>query len=410
MSVQPPSPDVLVVGGGPGGLMAAERCAAGGASVVVIEHRASVGRTLLLAGRSGLNLTHAEPLDSLLDRYGRARPRLEPAIRRFGPDDLRAWCHGLGETTFVGSSGRVFPDSFRATPLLRAWLRRLDRLGVQFRVHHRWMGWRGDGVVIADRSGATSTVTPRATVLALGGASWPRVGSDGSWVPYLRQLGVDVVPFRPANCGFDVAWTDGFVERFAGTPLKNIRLRVGDVEARGDAVITTSGLESGAVYAVSAPLRDLVDAEGSAMLHVDLQPDLDTSAVAARLARGRAKDSRSTALRRSLKAAPVAIGLLREVTGNRLPDDPSELAALVKAAPVTVTGTAPIERAISSAGGVALDEVDDSFMLLRRPGVFVVGEMLDWEAPTGGYLLQGVFSTAVAAGDAAMVWQNVAVT
>jgi uncharacterized flavoprotein (TIGR03862 family) len=253
-------------------------------------------------------------------------------------------------------------------------------------------------------------VTPRATVLALGGASWPRVGSDGSWVPYLRQLGVDVVPFRPANCGFDVAWTDGFVERFAGTPLKNIRLRVGDVEARGDAVITTSGLESGAVYAVSAPLRDLVDAEGSAMLHVDLQPDLDTSAVAARLARGRAKDSRSTALRRSLKAAPVAIGLLREVTGNRLPDDPSELAALVKAAPVTVTGTAPIERAISSAGGVALDEVDDSFMLLRRPGVFVVGEMLDWEAPTGGYLLQGVFSTAVAAGDAAMAWQKVAVT
>jgi uncharacterized flavoprotein (TIGR03862 family) len=382
--------------------MAAERCAAGGASVVVVEHRASVGRKLLLAGRSGLNLTHAEPLDALLDRYGSARGRLEPAIRHFGPDDLRAWCHGLGEDTFVGSSGRVFPVSFRATPLLRAWLRRLDELGVEFRVHHRWLGWSGEGVTIADRVGVTTTLRPRVTVLALGGASWPRVGSDGAWVPHVRQLGVDVVPFRPANCGFEVGWTDRFVEQFAGTPLKNIRLSVGGVEVRGDAVITRYGLEGGAVYAVAAPLRDLVETSDEAVLHVDLQPDLDVSAVATRLARVRSKDSRSTALRRALKAAPVAVGLLREVTGNHLPDDPATLAALVKAAPVKVTGAAPIERAISSAGGVALDEVDDSFMLHRRPGVFVVGEMLDWEAPTGGYLLQGVFSTAVSAGDAAI--------
>jgi uncharacterized flavoprotein (TIGR03862 family) len=382
--------------------MAAERCATAGASVMVVEHRASVGRKLLLAGRSGLNLTHAEPLDALLDRYGSARSRLEPAIRRFGPDDLRAWCHGLGETTFVGSSGRVFPTSFRATPLLRAWLRRLEELGVEFRVHHRWLGWSGNGVTIADRTGDATTLRPRATVLALGGASWPRVGSDGAWVPHVRQLGVDVVPFRPANCGFEVAWTDRFVEQFAGTPLKNIALSVGGVEARGDAVITRYGLEGGAVYAVAAPLRDLVESRDGAVLHVDLQPDLDVAAVTTRLSRVRSKDSRSTALRRALKAAPVAVGLLREVTGNHLPDDPSTLAALVKAAPVTVTGAASIERAISSAGGVALHEVDDSFMLLRRPGVFVVGEMLDWEAPTGGYLLQGVFSTAVSAGDAAM--------
>jgi uncharacterized flavoprotein (TIGR03862 family) len=382
--------------------MAAERCATAGASVMVVEHRASVGRKLLLAGRSGLNLTHAEPLDALLDRYGSARSRLEPAIRRFGPDDLRAWCHGLGETTFVGSSGRVFPTSFRATPLLRAWLRRLEELGVEFRVHHRWLGWSGNGVTIADRTGDATTLRPRATVLALGGASWPRVGSDGAWVPHVRQLGVDVVPFRPANCGFEVAWTDRFVEQFAGNPLKNIALSVGGVEARGDAVITRYGLEGGAVYAVAAPLRDLVESRDGAVLHVDLQPDLDVAAVTTRLSRVRSKDSRSTALRRALKAAPVAVGLLREVTGNHLPDDPSTLAALVKAAPVTVTGAASIERAISSAGGVALHEVDDSFMLLRRPGVFVVGEMLDWEAPTGGYLLQGVFSTAVSAGDAAM--------
>jgi uncharacterized flavoprotein (TIGR03862 family) len=380
--------------------MAAERCATAGASVMVVEHRASVGRKLLLAGRSGLNLTHAEPLDALLDRYGSARSRLEPAIRRFGPDDLRAWCHGLGETTFVGSSGRVFPTSFRATPLLRAWLRRLEELGVEFRVHHRWLGWSGNGVTIADRTGDATTLRPRATVLALGGASWPRVGSDGAWVPHVRQLGVDVVPFRPANCGFEVAWTDRFVEQFAGTPLKNIALSVGGVEARGDAVITRYGLEGGAVYAVAAPLRDLVESRDGAVLHVDLQPDLDVAAVTTRLSRVRSKDSRSTALRRALKAAPVAVGLLREVTGNHLPDDPSTLAALVKATPVTVTGAASIERAISSAGGVALHEVDDSFMLLRRPGVFVVGEMLDWEAPTGGYLLQGVFSTAVSAGDA----------
>lgn len=397
-------PAVVVVGGGPGGLMAAERCATAGASVVVVDHTASVGRKLLLAGRSGLNLTHSEPLEVLLTRYGPARTRLEAAIRAFGPDDLRAWCEALGETTFVGSSGRVFPTSFRATPLLRAWLRRLDALGVEFMVRHRWLGWSGDDLVIADPTGETIGVRPAATVLALGGASWPRVGSDGTWVEHLRRIGVAVTPFRPANCGFDVAWSVPFAERFAGAPLKNLRLSVGDLSSRGDAVITSAGIEGGAVYAVAAPLRDRVDAHGSAVLHVDLQPDLDLAAVTTRLERRRPKDSTTTALRRALKLTPVTVGLLREITGNQLPTDPAELAALVKAAPLRVTGVASIARAISSAGGVSLDEVDESFMLRRRPGVFVVGEMLDWEAPTGGYLLQATFSTAVTAGDAAAAW------
>jgi uncharacterized flavoprotein (TIGR03862 family) len=368
-----------VVGGGPGGLSAAEVLATAGVQVTVLERMPSVGRKFLLAGRGGLNLTHTEGLDAFLDRYGPARPRLEAAIRAFTPDDLRAWAAGLGQPTFVGTSGRVFPEAFRATPLLRAWLRRLADLGVEVRTRTTWTGETDADV----------------TVLALGGASWPRVGSDGRWVELLPD--VEVVPFRPANCGFRVAWTEAFADRFAGEPLKNVVVSTGGASAHGDAVVTATGIEGGAVYAVSAALRD-----GDGVLRVDLHPQRTIADLAVRL-QGRAKDSTATTLRRAGVSA-VGAGLAREATGNRLPSDAHELAALLKAVPVRTDGPQPIARAISSAGGIALDEVDDDFMLRRRPGTFVCGEMLDWEAPTGGYLLQATCSTARAAARGALQW------
>ncbi len=379
-----------VVGGGPAGLMAAEVLATAGVAVTVHERMPSVGRKLLLAGRGGLNLTHSEPLDAFLARYGPARPRLEAAIRAFGPTELRAWCAGLGEAPFVGSSGRVFPAGFRATPLLRAWLRRLDGLGVERRVRHAWTGF-DDASVTAD-----------VLVLALGGASWPRVGSDGGWVGALTSAGISVAPLRPANCGFVVAWSDVFRDRFAGSPLKNVRIRHGDAVGRGDAMITRAGIEGGAVYAISSRLRDAIDEGGPTGVVIDLRPDLTVEELTVRIARGRAGDSTSNVLRRA-GLAPAAIGVLREASGNeRL--EPAALAALTKAAPLRLEAPFPVARAISTAGGIALDEVDDRFMLWRRPGTFVAGEMLDWEAPTGGYLLQATFSTAVAAATGALDW------
>jgi uncharacterized flavoprotein (TIGR03862 family) len=394
-----------VVGGGRGGLMAAEVLATGGARVVVLERMPSPGRKLLRAGRGGLNLTHAEPLEALLYRYGAARARLAPAVEAFDPAALRAWCAGLGIETMVGSSGRVFPVGLRAAPLLRAWLGRLTDLGVDLRTAHRWEGWADDGaLLVTDRDGGSVRLEPDATVLALGGASWARLGSDGGWVGPLAAAGVDVVPLRPANCGFLVPWTEGFVERFAGAPLKAVALEHGPETVRGDAVVTRTGIEGGAVYALSRHLREALEGGAPVTLTVDLRPDQTEAELASRLAQRRPRDSQSTALRRSARLAPVAIALLREATRNALPGDPAELARLAKAVPLAVTGTAPIDRAISSAGGVELDEVDDAFMLRRRPGTFVAGEMLDWEAPTGGYLLQATFSTGVAAARGALAW------
>lgn len=393
-----------VVGGGPAGLMAAEVLATAGVAVTVHERMPSVGRKLQLAGRGGLNLTHAEALDALLDRYGSARPRLEPAIEAFGQDDLRAWCEGLGQETFVGTSGRVFPVALRATGLLRAWLRRVDELGVEVRVRRTWLGWDDGGrLLFRDGEGRDQTATADVTVLALGGASWPRVGSDGVWADLLRAEGIAVAPLRPANCGFSVAWTDVFRERFAGTPLKNVALTAGATTIRGEAMITRNGIEGGAVYALSARLRDDIEVGGSTLLMVDLQPDLELAQLASRFGRGGLSDSRSTLLRRA-GLPPVASGLLREVTANRLPGDPLTLAALAKAVPLRLDGVQPLARAISTAGGIAFDEVDTTFMLRGRPGTFVAGEMLDWEAPTGGYLLQATFSTAVAAARGALAW------
>jgi uncharacterized flavoprotein (TIGR03862 family) len=388
--------------------MAAEVLAAGGAAVTVYDRMPSVGRKFLLAGRGGLNLTHSEELERLLTRYGAAQPRLRRAIEAFPPTAVRAWCEGLGQATFVGSSGRVFPAAMKASPLLRAWLKRLDGLGVAFKRRHRWNGWDGDGRLIFETPEGRMAVEAEASVLALGGASWPKLGSDGEWVAPLAEAGVSVAPLRPANCGFIVGWSDIFRARFAGQPLKRIELAFGDEKVRGEAVVTQSGLEGGGIYALSPPLREAIAASGEATLSIDLRPDIAGAELEQRLAAPRAKQSLSTFLRKAANLSPPAIGLLQEVTissGERLSDkSPAALAALIKAVPLRLIGIAPIARAISTAGGVAFDEIDDNFMLRRRPGVFIAGEMLDWEAPTGGYLLQASFATGVVAARGVLEW------
>ena len=399
----------VVVGGGPAGLMSAEVLATAGLAVTAYEHMPSVGRKFLLAGRGGLNITHTEPAETFLARYGPAAPRMESALARFGADDLRAWCAGLGEPTFVGSSGRVFPDSFRATPLLRAWLKRLESLGVELRVRHRW-----EGVTVHEQTqqhvfrtadSESMEVLSNVTVMAMGGASWPRVGSDASWVPALQAGGVAVSPLAPANCGLQVRWTPTFLERSEGTPVKDVTLSAGGVASRGDIVITRSGLEGGPVYALAAAMRLRLVSQTPSPLFVDLRPDLAVGRVEERLLKRRPKDSASTWLRKA-GFAPVEVGLLREATHNELPAAAGTMAALCKSVPIPVDGLMPLERAISTAGGVSFSGLEASLMVTALPGVFVAGEMLDWEAPTGGYLLQGCFSTAVQAAQGALAWMG----
>jgi hypothetical protein len=377
--------------------MAAEAAARAGAAVDVLDHMPSPARKLLIAGRGGLNLTHSEPLERFLDRYGAARERIAPFIRAFPPEALRSWCEALGQPTFVGSSGRVFPRAMKASPLLRAWLARLATQGVALRARHRWLGAAPDGAQRVATPGGEALYRPDATVLALGGASWPRLGSDGHWTALLPD--VAIAPLRPANMGFAVAWSDRLRGRFAGTPLKRIALSFGGTQARGEAMITAQGIEGGAVYALAAPLREAIVAHGQATLHIDLRPDIGRDALSRRLNPRPAAVTLSNHLRRAAGLPPVAVALVQEAlhAGARRDD----LAALVKALPLTLTAPFPIARAISSAGGIAWTELDDRLMLRRHPGIFACGEMLDWEAPTGGYLLQACFATGRAAGHAA---------
>jgi uncharacterized flavoprotein (TIGR03862 family) len=397
-----PQTPIAVIGAGPAGLMAAEVLAQGGTRVTVYDAVASAGRKFLLAGRGGLNLTHSEPLPTFLARYGNAMPRLAPAIDAFPPEALRRWSEALGQPTFVGSSGRVFPEAFKASPLLRAWLRRLDSIGVQFALRHRWTGWDDDGRLSLVTPDGPRTVSADATVLALGGASWPRLGSDGGWVEALAAKGVAMSRLRPANCGFTVAWSELFRDRFEGQPLKGAAFSFGRDTLRGEAVITRTGIEGGAIYALSADLREAIIASGEATLHIAPRPDLDARDLVARLSAPRGKQSFSNWLRKAAQLSPVGIGLLQEaavVSGVPLPSlSPAALAGLINAVPVKLNGIAPIARAISTAGGIPFDELDSGFMIQRLPGVFAAGEMLDWEAPTGGYLLQASFATGAAAG------------
>jgi uncharacterized flavoprotein (TIGR03862 family) len=399
--------NIAVIGAGPAGLIAAEVLAQGGAAVTVYDAMPSAGRKFLMAGRGGLNLTHSEPLPAFLARYREAMPHLAAAIEAFPPQALRDWSEALGQETFVGSSGRVFPKAFKASPLLRAWLRRLDSMDVKLALRNRWTGWDEQGRLQFQTPEGPRAIETHATVLALGGASWPRLGSDGSWAETLAAKGVKISSLRPANSGFTVAWSNVFRDRFEGQPLKSVALTSGERSARGEAIITRRGIEGGAVYALSAELREAID-KGRAILHVALRPDLDTKELTAKVSAPKGKQSLSNFLRKAASLSPVAIGLLQEaakVSGTPLASlSPADLAKLINAVPIELTGAAPIARAISTAGGVAFNELDADFMVRRLPGVFAAGEMLDWEAPTGGYLLQASFATGAAAGRGALKW------
>jgi uncharacterized flavoprotein (TIGR03862 family) len=398
----PVDTEVAVIGAGPAGLMPAEVIVRGGARVTIYDAMPSAGRKFLMAGRGGLNLTHSEPLLPFLARYGEAAARLSSAVDAFSPSALREWSEKLGQPTFVGSSGRVFPEAFKASPLLRAWLQRLDAMGVQLKLRHRWTGWDSEGRVLFQTPDGLRSVTASATVLALGGASWPRLGSDGGWSGVLAQRGVAIAPLRPANCGFTVAWSEVFKDRFAGQPLKTVQLTFGAHSIRGETVLTRDGIEGGAIYALSAALREEIAVSDQVTLRISLRPDLDNDGLVQRLSGPRGKQSLSTFLRKATGLSPVGIGLLQEVamaSGVSLSAmSPEAVAALINHVEIVLTGASALEKSISTAGGISFDELDEDSMLRRLPGVFAAGEMLDWEAPTGGYLLQASFATGAAAG------------
>jgi uncharacterized flavoprotein (TIGR03862 family) len=386
-------PNIAIIGAGPAGLFAAEYLAQAGHTVCVYDRMPSPGRKLLLAGRGGLNLTHSEHREHFLQHYGEAAEWMAPMIEAFTPERLMAWCEGLGQAVFIGSSGRVFPNVFKAAPLLRAWLRRLDGLGVRFARCHTWLGLAEPGEMRFAGPDGEVMVRPDASLLALGGASWPRMGSDGAWVPMLRAKGVCVRDLRSSNCGILVNWSAPFLTRFEGAPLKRITISAGGRTARGEAVITRTGLEGGAVYALSAELRALLASRHNKVaISIDLRPDIEGVALAAQLDGPKQGRTLANFMRQKIGLSPVGVGLLQEALHSGCTKD--RLSTLVKAVPVIVEGQAGLERAISSAGGIARQELDARLMLDRLPGVFAAGEMLDWEAPTGGYLLQGCFSTA----------------
>ncbi|AVR96953.1 TIGR03862 family flavoprotein [Pseudoduganella armeniaca] len=404
----PPRPVVAIIGGGPAGLMAAETLAAAGAcDIHVYDAMASSGRKFLLAGRGGMNITHAEPYEQFVTRYGARAGVLRPMLDAFGPEAVRAWVHGLGVETFVGTSQRVFPTEMKAAPLLRAWLHRLREAGVHLHQRHRWSGWQ-DGALRFDTPAGGKLVHADATILALGGASWARLGSDGAWVPLLAERGIDVAPLQPSNCGFDVGWSEHFACRHAGQPLTTVAATWTDGDGRrvrkqGQFVVTATGVEGSLVYAMSAPLRDAIAAHGSVTIELDLLPDLSHERVLEEVSRPRGSRSLASHLQGRLHVKGVKAGLLHECLSKEAYHDPVRLATGLKALPLTLRAPRPIDEAISSAGGVRFEALEGT-MLRALPGIFVVGEMLDWEAPTGGYLLTACLASGVAAGRDAARW------
>lgn len=398
MNAASPSPSIAIIGAGPAGLFAAEILSARGCRVQVFDRMPSVGRKLLMAGRSGLNLTHSEPLDRFLQRYGKAKSWLEPALRAFPPSALTEWAEGLGQSCFSGSSGRVFPTAMKASPLLRAWLRRLSGQGVEIHTRHRFMGW-DDASVLFETVDGQKSVQADATVLTMGGASWSRLGSDGYWADLLTG---ETTPFAPANCGFLPDWPTDFATRHEGSVLHSVGLTFGTRQTRGDLTITSRGLEGSALYALSADLRESILNEGRAILTLDLRPTLSAEDVLKRLLSQRERESQTNRLRKALALDAASRELLRFAT----PKDasPLQLAQSIKSLPLPLIGMDALDRAISTAGGVRQEAVDGRFMLKSRPSVFVAGEMLDWEAPTGGYLLQGCIATGRMAGQGAWEW------
>lgn len=394
---------VAIVGGGPAGLMAAEHLAGKGHAVTIYDAMPTVGRKFLLAGKSGLNITHAEDYARFVTRYGAANDRLRPVLDLMTPEAIRAWAAGLGTETFIGSSGRVFPKVMKASPLLRAWLKRLEGMGVTFLTRHRWTGFDGS-VLLFDTTDGPKRVEADATLLALGGASWPKLGSDAAWVPLLEAEGIDIAPLRPANCGFDCDFSESFDTRFSGQPVKSVKATSAAGTTQGEFVISRGGIEGSLIYAHSAALRDALDRDGQAALILDLAPGRTVERLATDLARQDRKASFSTRVKKAANLDGVKIALLREVDPAANQRDAASLASLIKALPLPVKRPRPIAEAISTAGGVTLDAIDDGFMLKNRPGTFVSGEMLDWEAPTGGYLLTACFATGIAAASGIDRW------
>jgi uncharacterized flavoprotein (TIGR03862 family) len=397
-----------IIGGGPAGLMAAEVISAHGVKVDVYDSMPSVGRKLLMAGKSGLNITHSDPFDVFVARYGKRKNNIEPLLKAFGANQLREWVHSLGIQTFIGTSGRVFPMGMKASPLLRAWLKRLNDSGVTFHLRHKWTGFLPDDSLRFVTPDGEVTVKPDAVVLALGGGSWSRLGSDGAWVPWLKQAGVKVEALRPANCGFGVAWSEHFREKYEGHPIKSVILSFGEFRQQGEFIVTKEGVEGGLIYAASAMLRDEIEANGKAVMLLDLKPDRTLEWLTDKLSRPRGKRSLASYLEKSLGIFGVKAGLLREFVSKEDFTDAERLAGFIKALPVPLVAPRPLDEAISSAGGVTFESLDEDLMLKNLPGVFCAGEMLDWEAPTGGYLLTACFSSGYAAGNGVLKWLDTA--
>ena len=390
---------VAIIGGGPAGLMAVEIISARGMRVDVYDSMPSAGRKLLMAGKSGLNITHSDPFEVFVSRYGKRREEIEPLLKQFGADQLREWVHGLGIQTFIGTSGRVFPMGMKASPLLRAWLGRLTDSGVTFHLRHKLTGIRPDKSLQFETPNGEVIVNADAIVLALGGGSWRRLGSDGAWADWLKQAGVEVEPLRPSNCGFDVTWSDHFREKYEGHPIKSVVLSFGEFQGQGEFIVTKEGVEGGLIYSASAFIRDEIYANGTATVLLDLKPDRTLDWLTEKLSRPRGSRSLASYLEKTLGIKGVKAGLLREFVSKEDFTDAKRLAEFIKALPVPFAAPRPLDEAISTAGGVTFEALDENLMLKNLPGIFCAGEMLDWEAPTGGYLLTACFSSGVAAGN-----------